>query len=134
MKELHNFAEMMTAQWWVRPCLDLNCFNVCITGPLFKNQSHVRALEMNWSERITGPSPFLIFTINLAGLMGLLRVGGHRWLLGSQQNKKKFKCYTAIFTFILFYRNFIMFDYRQVLPDFTRRLWIIIQSCTYSIN
>lgn len=84
MKELHNFTEMIMGQWWVGPCLDLNCLNVCIIGPLFKNQSHFRTLEMNWSERITGPSLFLIFTIKLADLIGLLRIGGHRWLLGSQ--------------------------------------------------
>lgn len=74
----------MMGQWGVGPCLDLNCLDVCIIGHLFKYQSHFRTMEMNWSGRITGPFPFLIFTINLADLIGLLRIGGHRWHLGSQ--------------------------------------------------
>lgn len=85
MNELRNFTEMMMmGQWWVGPCLDLNCLDVGIIGHLFKNQSHFRTMEMNWSGRITGLSPFLIFTVNLAELISLLRIGGHCWLLGSQ--------------------------------------------------
>lgn len=60
------------------------CVSLVLYLKIILGQSHFRAMEMNWSGRKTGPSPFLIFTINLAELIGLLRIGGHRWRLGSQ--------------------------------------------------
>lgn len=60
---------------------------------------------MSWSGEITGSSPLLVFTINLGGLIGLLRIVGHTWLLEPQTvtqssvavkyKNHKPNCYTA---------------------------------------